>query len=88
MPPHRSQRQHKDIASVHHLETPAVLRLLEADLAQGLTAQEAQRRLSRFGPNRLSAARGPSEGTRAKAWFSAAISIGSPSAVPVPWHSI
>jgi cation-transporting P-type ATPase F len=42
----------------HQLHGDEVLRLLDVDPARGLTSEEVKRRLSKFGPNRISAVRG------------------------------
>ncbi|MBL9005306.1 MAG: HAD-IC family P-type ATPase [Myxococcales bacterium] len=53
-------RRGPEQASYHHLEAQAALLLLEVDAAIGLSEEEAQRRLLRFGPNRIRSAQGPS----------------------------
>jgi Ca2+-transporting ATPase len=48
----------------HHLETAEVTRLLDSDLRQGLSSDEAARRLKRFGPNTVSSREGIPEWKR------------------------
>ena len=43
----------------HHAHSAEVLRLLGVDVAQGLAAAEVARRQHQFGPNRVTARRGP-----------------------------
>ncbi|WP_414660281.1 cation-translocating P-type ATPase [Horticoccus sp. 23ND18S-11] len=49
--------------TAHDLRHDELLRLLDVDLAQGLTDEEVRRRQKQFGPNRVTPPRGPA------AWF-------------------
>jgi Ca2+-transporting ATPase len=53
----------------HHLETAEVTRLLDSDLQQGLSSDEAAKRLERFGPNAVSSREGMPEWKRFLAQF-------------------
>ena len=57
--PHLPQRA-AQAASYHQLDAQAALRLLEVDPAVGLSTAEAERRLQRFGRNRIRSAPGQS----------------------------
>jgi len=46
------------------LEAEKIVRLLDVELRTGLTAPEVERRQERFGPNRLTAQKRPSEWVR------------------------
>jgi Ca2+-transporting ATPase len=48
----------------HHLETAEVTRLLDSDLQQGISSDEAAKRLKRFGPNAVSSREGVAEWKR------------------------
>jgi Ca2+-transporting ATPase len=48
----------------HHLETAEFTRLLDSDLQQGLSSDEAAKRLKRFGPNTVSSREGIPEWKR------------------------
>ena len=48
----------------HHLETTEVTRLLDSDLEQGLSSDEAARRLKHYGPNTVSSREGIPEWKR------------------------
>ncbi len=57
--PHKQQRA-AQAASYHQMDAQAVLRILEADAAAGLSTAEAARRLERFGRNRIRSTQGQS----------------------------
>jgi len=59
-----SSLHEQDEVSWHQLEAEKVVRLPDVELRTGLTAPEVERRQERFGPNRLTAQKRPSEWVR------------------------